>query len=390
MNTTIFDLNLDTELIVIGYLDNRSLAHLSKTCRYFAVLVRRLLSFSIARVQLLGVSDSPSHMNFRAGATIGTTFYMPCIDETPCCYLFDLVRQVWSFQLLKLKVPIRPQTASVAAIGQTLYLVGGRRLQSESSSNRIIEIDIVSWNTQVATVSGTPPRPRYEHSVDVVANRYLVIFGGLCYNSVGENDIFVYDTLKKTWFIPPIQGLIPHLRFGHASAVIGNGLYIHGGAQLDSDSSYIVYDDLHRLNCETWTWCKYEHPEVEQYLRGQPRQRHPNLIPTTGDSPHDRFQSYMCASAGKLVVFGGRSIRMNSDDDILFHYPLGELSIFHTQRHAWTAVNAPVESDIFLSHLSVAVVTPPFRGIRVLVFGQAVPTTQQHLDGRYQMVMLQD
>lgn len=33
--TTIFDLSLDTKLAIISYLDNRSLASLSKTCSYF-------------------------------------------------------------------------------------------------------------------------------------------------------------------------------------------------------------------------------------------------------------------------------------------------------------------------------------------------------------------
>jgi hypothetical protein len=33
--TAIFDLSLDTKLAIISYLDNRSLANLSKTCSYF-------------------------------------------------------------------------------------------------------------------------------------------------------------------------------------------------------------------------------------------------------------------------------------------------------------------------------------------------------------------
>lgn len=173
--------------------------------------------------------------------------------------------------------------------------------------------------------------------------------------------------------------------------MIGQDLYVHGGAQIDSDSSYIVYDDLHKLDCKTWSWCKYEHPEVEQHLRGQTREEKCNLFPTTGDSPYDRFQSYMCASAGKLIVFGGRSIRTNSsDDEIMCYYSMDELSVFHTKRRSWTLVNARTSSDIIMDRLSVAIVPAESRGAKILVFGQRVHKRtrrlQENFDGLYKVV----
>ncbi|CAO3702955.1 unnamed protein product [Rhizopus stolonifer] len=387
----ILDLSLDIKLDIIHLLDNRSLANLSKTCTHFAMLVRRLLSYQSARLYTLTTRDPPPSLSFRGGALIGTSFYIPQIDEIPRCFIFDLTSQQWRTQPLELIEPLFAQQTSVTSIGNTLFMVGGRLAKSYTLSNSVIEIDVLKWTVTVATVSGTPPRPRYRHSVDVIANRFLVIFGGLCYNSVGENDVFVYDTLNRTWFIPPVQGPVPHLRFGHASAVIGQDLYIHGGAQIDSDSSYIVYDDLHKLDCKTWSWCKYEHPEVEQHLRGQPREEKYNLFPTTGNSPCDRFQSYMCASAGKLIVFGGRSIRTDSsDDEIMYYYSMDELSIFHTKRRSWTMVNACTSSDIVMDRLSVAIVPAESRGTKILIFGQHVHKQTRRLqeifDGLYKVM----
>ncbi|KAG1152087.1 hypothetical protein G6F37_001729 [Rhizopus arrhizus] len=330
----------------------------------------------------------PPFLNFRAGVAIGSKFYMPFMSDTPFCYIFDLVTEQWSSKDL---TPINtvnetyPEVTSAAAIGRKIYLVGGRLLKSYTLSNSLIEIDTETFTVQAITDAvGTPPRARHEHSVDAVANRYLVIFGGLCYNSVdmdlGENDVYVYDTLKKNWFVPHVSGQFPHLRFGHASAVIGKDLYIHGGAQIDSDSSYIIYDDLYRLDCQEWVWYKYEHPEVERYLRGQPQvdavQKN-FLIPTTGDSPHDRFQSYMCAASNKLITFGGHSIRIDEEDnEISCNYPLDELSIFNTKRHSWATINARVpkkedEDFMTVSDMCVAVVPIDSRSVKIFIFANS-------------------
>ncbi|KAI8875410.1 galactose oxidase [Backusella circina FSU 941] len=306
---------------------------------------------------------------------------MPFMSNSSCCYIFDFETEKWEMQKLQLVGidEIQPQITCAVAINGKIYLVGGRYLKSYTLSNGMLEIDINSFTVKVINdASGTPPRPRHEHSVDILEHRYLVIFGGLCYNSVGENDVFVYDIFDNRWFVPPINGHLPHLRFGHASAVIGNNLYVHGGAQLDNDSSYIVYDDLYRLDCETWTWYKYEHPEVERYLRSQtmhqgqsPPREH--LISTTGDNPLDRFQAYMCSFGTKLIIFGGHSIREDKDDnEILFSYPIDELSVFSTKRNVWTMINSvqsnSTEDQLTVSDMSVAVLPTEIRGIRIYIF----------------------
>jgi hypothetical protein len=181
-------------------------------------------------------------------------------------------------------------------------------------------------------------------------------------------------------------------------------LYIHGGAQLDNDSSYIVYDDLYKLDCDTWTWYKYEHPEVERYLRTQlptpgalPQRKH--LIATNGDSPYDRFQSFMCSFSNKLIIFGGHSIREDEDDnEILCSYPLDELCIFNTKRNSWTLLRAETkrldtnnmeeseEDPITVSDMSVATLPLGSRGIRIFIIAgrkaAEVPRSNQFVKQR--------
>lgn len=163
-------------------------------------------------------------------------------------------------------------------------------------------------------------------------------------------------------------------------------MFIHGGAQLESDSNYTIYDDLYKLDCKTWVWYKYEHPEVEKYLRnqiptpGQSTQRS-HLISTTGDSPYDRFQAYMCSFGNKLIVFGGHSIREDEyENELLCSYPIDEICVFNTKRRAWTTIHAnsvsrnpsyddsEEEESITVSDMSVATTLMGSRGIRIHIF----------------------
>lgn len=154
------------------------------------MLVRNVISFRSAKVNTIDnlMPTAAPFLNYRAGVSIGTTFYMPFINESPFCYTFDLIAGTWSNHRLNLidMIEVQPQITSATVVGTKIYLVGGRLLKSYTLSNGLIEIDITNFNTRMITnAQGMPPRPRHEHSLDTVDNRYLIVFGGLCYNSVG-------------------------------------------------------------------------------------------------------------------------------------------------------------------------------------------------------------
>lgn len=199
---------------------------------------------------------------------------------------------------------------------------------------------------------------------------------------------------------------LPHLRFGHASTAVRNNLYIYGGAQLDNDSSYIVYEDLYKLDCDTWIWYKYEHPEIERFLRTQPStlgqsSQREHLIATNGEDPYDRFQSYMCSYSNKLIIFGGHTIRLDEDDnEILCSYPIDELCVFNTKRNAWTLLRAETKSPgssstedvgdedpITVSDMSVATIPLGSNGIRIFIIAgrkaAELPKHSQYVKNQY-------
>lgn len=208
---TVFDLSLDIKYLVLNYLDNRSLAYLAQTCKYFGksvkttkieilktesyipkgMLVRNIMSFRSAKVNTIDdlMPTAPPFLNYRAGVSIGNIFYIPFMNESPFCYTFDLITGIWSCHRLNLidMAEVQPQITSATVVGTKIYLVGGRLLKSYTLSNSLIEIDITNFNTRIVThAKGMPPRPRHEHSLDAIDDRYLIVFGGLCYNSVGK------------------------------------------------------------------------------------------------------------------------------------------------------------------------------------------------------------
>ncbi|KAL0083205.1 hypothetical protein F4703DRAFT_1860630 [Phycomyces blakesleeanus] len=370
------DLSLELTLNIIYYLDHRSLVRLSATCKKLSTLIKNIVG---VHGQIRIVDETPldapvsAVLNYRAGSVIGGILYMPLGHKDSLCHTFNIKTGQWSYHTMHLlgNIPVESLISKTAKVGHSIYMFGGRETSSLTLSNGLLVMDTHTFNVRsIDNSTGELPRARHEHSIDVIQDRYLVIFGGLCYNSVGENDIFCYDTQMNHWMSPSITGHIPHMRFGHATAVLGHDLYIHGGAQLGEDG-YIVYDDLFRLDCDTWKWYKYEHPEREKQLRSSrlslpleqlrnPIARHapntPEILLTSGEDPRDRFQAAMIVWHHKLIVFGGHTVRLDDDDEeVLMHYPLDKLCVFNTRLNTWTPVDLQSISDepIWISEMSI-------------------------------------
>jgi hypothetical protein len=91
---------------------------------------------------------------------------------------------------------------------------------------------------------GEAPSPRRGHSM-VLADTYLIVFGGSDLNSKFYNDVYYFDLLKKTWIKANCVGNIPTPRADHSAVVYGTTMWVFGGA---SSSGYL--NDLYSFNIE--------------------------------------------------------------------------------------------------------------------------------------------
>ncbi|KAI9286605.1 hypothetical protein BC943DRAFT_226443 [Umbelopsis sp. AD052] len=316
----------------------------------------------------------------------------------PNCFELDIKNWEWKRHAISMQgnAEIKAFVTTAVAIGPLIYMFGGREVQSFTLSNTLYVLDTRNFQLRlIDDASGTPPRPRHEHSVDVIYDRYVAIFGGLCYHSVGENDMFLYDTVQNEWLEPHVIGRTPHIRFGHASTVIDNCIYVFGGCQIENECNRI-YDDLYKFDFNKSTWHKFEHPEMFDVRRhaskqrdneamdvdpGSPISTSPSvgtdyLIPTTGTYPRDRFQCAMIALGNKLVIFGGHTLRQDDEDNNeLFDYSINQVDIFDPEWNHWTSLDATSEAGpVYPADMSYGLypteIAPNGSASKVFVVGQ--------------------
>lgn len=157
----------------------------------------------------------------------------------------------------------------------------------------------------------------------------------------------------------------------------------------------MVYDVLHRLDCRTWTWYKYDHPEAYSYRRrimsmdgssssssddgGQSSietsLRRDLILETTGHPPRDRFHCDMqLVGPHKLVIFGGQTIRQDGDDNNVLHaYSLQSIDVFDFPRKYWSVVHTTAlhgENNTYPQDVTSFVLEDPQDGYNILVIGQ--------------------
>jgi len=106
----------------------------------------------------------------------------------PNCFELDITNWTWKRHPIRVQggIDIKAFVTTAVAVGPLIYMFGGREVQSFTLANSLYVLDTRNFGlTLIDNASGTPPRPRHEHSVDVLNDRYVAIFGGLCYHSVG-------------------------------------------------------------------------------------------------------------------------------------------------------------------------------------------------------------
>ncbi len=70
---------------------------------------------------------------------------------------------------------------------------------------------------------------RFQHAGDLYLH-YLVIFGGETAEGTKLDDIWMFNTILKTWSQPPGHDINkPTAVAGHTANIIGSNLYVFGG-----------------------------------------------------------------------------------------------------------------------------------------------------------------
>ncbi|CAJ0602957.1 unnamed protein product [Cylicocyclus nassatus] len=140
----------------------------------------------------------------------------------------------------------------------------------------------VKWK-KVVNSSGPSPRPRHGHRAVAIKDLMIVFGGG---NEGIVDELHVYNTTTKQWFIPSVRGEIPSGCAAYGIVCSSTHIYMFGGMV-----EYGRYtNDLYELQASRWEWRK---------LRPRPPR-------SGGAGPCPRLgHSFSLASNQICYLFGG-------------------------------------------------------------------------------------
>ncbi|MEQ2221518.1 Host cell factor 2, partial [Ilyodon furcidens] len=134
---------------------------------------------------------------------------------------------------------------------------------------------------KVPSVTGVIPRSRHGHRAAAI-RELIVIFGGG--NEGIAEDLHVYNTVSKQWFLPAVRGDIPPGCAAHGFVCEGTRVLVFGGMV-----EYGKYtNSLYELQANRWLWKKLK-----------PR------APKNASPPCPRIGHSFTLVGSKCYLFGG-------------------------------------------------------------------------------------
>ncbi|CAG9325201.1 unnamed protein product [Blepharisma stoltei] len=192
------------------------------------------LNFELNAWIRLYPSDQPTGRIYSSGCILGDRFYLFGGASAP---EDSLNNDLWSFPFKEINwtearseghcpswnkhqtinTPNSRKGHSLVGFGGNLILFGG--LTDKGHSNDLFVISVNDWRWNKANTMGHGPSPRAFHGAAIVAQKIMVIFGGLEAIKTGRserinilNDVFILDLQDMHWSSPFIGGFSPSKR----------------------------------------------------------------------------------------------------------------------------------------------------------------------------------
>lgn len=222
-------------------------------------------------------------------------------------------------------IPAARCGAQAVTIGTRMYLHGGADEKQCFGDLHLLEIEQMKWTE--LTTDGTPPQPRFGHSLSA-HHTELVLFGGLVqgeqtllldsssggavtppfiegggwgHSGNPDNSLYTLQTETLTWQRLSCMGNAPSPRFYHG-VCIANDLYVIFGGTADAGYSNKL-NDLHWVDLRNMQWSS---PSCG------------------GEPPSPRFAAKMIhvPEEDELLVFGGAETE-TAEAGVLYSIKLG-------------------------------------------------------------------
>lgn len=179
--------------ILLDQLDDIDQYRLSRTCKKFYRLVRLNLFGMVSPVwkdaEVIG-SEILSASCYRDGVVVKNSLFIPILaKKEPYCLSINLIQK--PLKLIQHPILIDSNTKSLyepcefiatAAIGNRLYIFGGKNLNTREITNAFYELNLNTFELKKLH-SHHLPKPRMMHTLNSIDNHRLALFGGrMCMN----------------------------------------------------------------------------------------------------------------------------------------------------------------------------------------------------------------
>jgi hypothetical protein len=140
------------------------------------------------------ILNAPPVANYRDGVLLDKKLYLTIFEkESPICWILDFKESPLIWKKVKVKFIVeseeynaennyRPLRSTVAAAtSNMIYLFGGECLITGKPNCTLYELDPISMTVkEIMGQSGDLPSARKMHSLNVIGNQCLALFGGRC------------------------------------------------------------------------------------------------------------------------------------------------------------------------------------------------------------------
>ncbi|MEW5317519.1 MAG: hypothetical protein WDW38_008807 [Sanguina aurantia] len=144
--------------------------------------------------------------------------------------------------------------ATLSLVGDEIYLFGGTEPVSGVCYNDLKVLDTATWTWKDIEVEGLLPPPRHSHSSGCLAGTCLLVYGGAGYSGP-LSDVWVFNTLTRSWSRPTVRGSHPAAREMHTGLMLDSTrMLVYGGRGANNK----VLCDVAILDATKMTWTQRE------------------------------------------------------------------------------------------------------------------------------------
>lgn len=239
--------------------------------------------------------------------------FTPRVPVDNFMHVFDLEQRTWAILDVTGDVPPPRVGVTMASIGSTIYVFGGRD-QEHKELNELYSFDTITNKWSLLSSGDMSPPHRSFHSM-AADDSCIYIFGG-CGNADRLKDLWAFDTTARNWIMFPLPGETCPPRGGPGLAVCGGKIWVVCGF------SGVELNDVHSFDPVTQNW---------------------TLVETSGDKPSPR-SVFSTACIGKYIYIYGGEV----DPSDLGHLGAGkfaqEVYALDADTHVWERLKEEAES----------------------------------------------